>query len=110
MVQRRSKTDKTDRQLPTNLLRIDQVPLSYVPPKSYLRLREVTRFRARLSRGKAEAKGGLRALLACPRQRPADAQGDVAADRNEAADPRICRPGCTASLRPSGMPRIGWTT
>ena len=64
MVQRRSKTDKLDSQLLANLLRIDQVPLSYVPPAGYQRLREVTRFRARMTRGKAEAKVGLRALLA----------------------------------------------
>ena len=63
MVQRRSKTDKLDSQLLANLLRIDQVPLSYVPPKAYQHLREVTRFRVRLTRGKAEAKVGLRALL-----------------------------------------------
>lgn len=64
MVQRRAKTDKLDSQLLANLLRIDQVPLSYVPPEAYLRLRELTRFRARLTRGKVGAKVGLRALLA----------------------------------------------
>ena len=64
MVQRRSKTDKLDSQLLANLLRIDRVPLSYVPPRAYQHLREVTRFRVRLTRGKAEAKVGLRALLA----------------------------------------------
>jgi transposase len=64
LVKRRSKTDKLDSQPLANLLRIDQVPLSYAPPESYVRLREISRFRARLSRGKAEAKVGLRALLA----------------------------------------------
>lgn len=64
MVQRRSKTDKLNSQLLANLLRIGQVPLSYVPPESYLRLREITRFRVRLTRGRVEAKVGLRALLA----------------------------------------------
>ena len=64
MVQRRAKTDRLDSQLLANLLRIDQVPLSYVPPEPYQRLREVTRFRVRLTRGKADAKVGLRALLA----------------------------------------------
>src|SRR5581483_3188984 len=61
MVQRRSKSDKLDCQLLANLLRIDQIPLSYVPPEAYLRLREITRFRVRLTRGKVEAKVGLRA-------------------------------------------------
>jgi transposase len=32
MVQRRTKTDKLDAQLPANLLRIDQIPLAYIPP------------------------------------------------------------------------------
>ncbi len=64
MVQRRSKTDKLDSLLLANLLRIDQIPLSYVPPESYQRLREITRFRVRLSRGLTEVKVGLRALLA----------------------------------------------
>lgn len=32
MVQRRSKTDKLDSQLLANLLRINQIPLAYVPP------------------------------------------------------------------------------
>jgi hypothetical protein len=64
MVQRRSKTDKLDSLLLANLLRIDQIPFSYVPPESYQRLREITRFRVRLTRGLTEAKVGLRALLA----------------------------------------------
>jgi transposase len=63
-VQRRAKTDKLDSQLLANLLRIDQIPLFYVPPEPYQRLREVTRSRVRLTRGKADAKVGLRALLA----------------------------------------------
>ncbi len=33
MIQRRSKTDKLDAQLLANLLRIDQIPLSYIPPE-----------------------------------------------------------------------------
>ncbi len=60
----RSKTDKLDSLLLANLLRIDQVPLFYVPPEGYQRLREITRFRARLTRGQAEVKAGLQALLA----------------------------------------------
>ncbi len=64
MVQRRAKTDKLDAQLLANLLRIDQIPLSYVPPKNYQQLRDLTRCRARLARGQAKAKINLRALLA----------------------------------------------
>ena len=51
MIQRRTKTDKLDAQLLANLLRIDQIPLAYVPPKHYQALRELTRCRARLIRG-----------------------------------------------------------
>ena len=32
MIQRRAKTDRLDCQLLANLLRIDQIPLAYVPP------------------------------------------------------------------------------
>ena len=34
MIQRRTKTDKLDAQLLANLLRIDQIPLAYVPPQN----------------------------------------------------------------------------
>jgi transposase len=64
MVQRRTKTDKLDAQLLANLLRIDQIPLAYIPPEPYQQLRELTRRRARLGRELAEAKIQLRALLA----------------------------------------------
>ena len=46
MIQRRSKTDKLDSQLLANLLRINQIPLAYVPPEPYQRLRDLTRCRA----------------------------------------------------------------
>lgn len=64
MIQRRTKTDKLDAQLLANLLRIDQIPLAYVPPKDYQELRDLTRTRVRLVRGQAEGKVNLRALLA----------------------------------------------
>jgi transposase len=64
MVQRRSKTDKLDAQLLANLLRINQIPLSYIPPDEYQLLREITRHRARMVRGLSSAKISLRALLA----------------------------------------------
>jgi transposase len=64
MVQRRSKTDKLDSQLLANLLRINQIPLAYIPPQNYQQLRDVTRHRARLARQAAMAKMQLRSLLA----------------------------------------------
>ena len=64
MVQRRSKTDKLDSQLLAILLRINQIPLAYIPPDNYQQLRELTRHRARLSRQAATAKTQLRSLLA----------------------------------------------
>jgi transposase len=64
MIQRRTKTDKLDAQLLANLLRINQIPLAYIPPEPYHRLRELTRCRARLGRDLAKAKIKLRAILA----------------------------------------------
>jgi transposase len=64
MIQRRSKTDKLDAQLLANLLRINQIPLAYIPPEPYQQLRDLTRCRARLGRRQAEVKIQLRALLA----------------------------------------------
>ena len=64
MIQRRSKTDKLDAQLLANLLRINQIPLAYIPPEPYQQLRDLTRCRARLARDQACAKIKLRAVLA----------------------------------------------
>jgi len=64
MIQRRSKTDKLDSQLLANLLRINQIPLAYVPPEPYQRLRDLVRCRAKLAQDRAEAKIKLRDLLA----------------------------------------------
>lgn len=64
MIQRRSKTDKLDAQLLANLLRINQIPLAYIPPEPYQQLRDLTRCRARLARDQSCAKIKLRALLA----------------------------------------------
>ena len=63
MIQRRTKTDKLDAQLLANLLRINQIPLAYIPPERYQQLRDLTRCRARLGRQLAEVKIQLRALL-----------------------------------------------
>ena len=64
MIQRRTKTDKLDAQLLANLLRINQIPLAYIPPEPYQQLRDLTRCRARLVQDQAKAKIKLRALLA----------------------------------------------
>ena len=64
MIQRRSKTDKLDAQLLANLLRINQIPLAYIPPENYQQLRDLTRCRARLARDQAKVKILLRGLLA----------------------------------------------
>jgi len=64
MVQRRCKTDTLDAQLLANLLRINQIPLAYIPPDEYQLLRDITRQRARLVRGQVSVKISLRALLA----------------------------------------------
>ena len=63
-IARPAKTDKLDAALLAQLLRMDQIPESYVPPTAYQELRELTRARARLSRSATEAKNQLHGLLA----------------------------------------------
>ena len=70
MVQRRSKTDRLDAQLLANLLRINQIPLAYIPPDEFQMLRDLTRHRARMGRGLASVKTSLRALLARHNMQP----------------------------------------
>ena len=65
IVSGRAKTDKLDAQLLASLLRADLIPKAYVPPRSYMELRELTRARARLVRRMVQAKNELRTLLAC---------------------------------------------
>jgi transposase len=64
MCHRRSKTDHLDAKLLANLLRLEQIPLAYIPPEEYQLLRDMTRYRATLSRQLAQAKMHLRQLLA----------------------------------------------
>jgi transposase len=64
MVQRRSKTDRLDAMLLAQLLRIDQIPLAYVPAERFQLLRETTRQRCRLTHAQSQAKQALRWLLA----------------------------------------------
>lgn len=80
MIQRRSKTDKLDAQLLANLLRINQIPLAYIPPEPYQQLRDLTRCRVRLGQDQAKAKIKLRSLLArqnrrAPYQKPFGPRG-----------------------------------
>jgi transposase len=63
IVTARAKTDNIDARLLARLLRGDLIPASYVPPKAYQVLREVTRARARLVRCATLAKNQLHALL-----------------------------------------------
>ena len=42
MVQRRSKTDRLDAQLLAQLLRINQIPLAYIPTEEQQMLRDIT--------------------------------------------------------------------
>ena len=62
MIQRRTKTDKLDAQLLANLLRINQIPLAYIPSEPYQQLRDLTRCRARLGRIGNRRSGRLSAL------------------------------------------------
>lgn len=64
MVQRRSKTDRLDAMLLAQLLRIDQIPLAYVPSERFESLRQLTRQRSRLTNAQTEVKQALRWLLA----------------------------------------------
>ena len=64
---RRSKTDRLDSQLLAHMLRLNQIPLAYIPAPRYQRLRELTRFRGRLTQG--QTPGQKRpAPVACPTQ------------------------------------------
>jgi transposase len=64
MVQRRSKTDRLDAQLLAQLLRINQIPLAYIPSEEFQLLRNITRQRARLTQQETQTKNLLRWLLA----------------------------------------------
>ena len=58
----RAKTDKLDAARLARLLKMGEIPEAYIPPKGYQDLRELTRARARLTRGVTEAMQGLHAL------------------------------------------------
>jgi transposase len=64
MTLRRSKTDRLDSQLLAQLLRLNQIPLAYIPEPRYQRLRELTRYRGRLTQALTQVKISLRLVLA----------------------------------------------
>jgi transposase len=64
MVQRRSKTDRLDAMLLAQLLRINQIPLAYVPSERFESLRQLTRQRCRLTHAQTQVKQAFRWLLA----------------------------------------------
>jgi transposase len=63
IVTARAKTDKLDCELLAKLLKSDLIPRSYVPPKRYQELRDITRARARLMREASRAACEISALL-----------------------------------------------
>lgn len=63
IVSGRAKTDKLDAALLARLLRGGLIPPSYIAPRPYHELREITRARARLSRKRTEARNEVHALL-----------------------------------------------
>jgi len=64
MLQRRSKTDRLDAHLLANLLRINQIPLAYIPTDEQQVVRDITRQRARLTQSETQTKNFLRWILA----------------------------------------------
>lgn len=64
MVVRRSKSDRLDAQLLANLLRVNQIPLAYIPSERYQRLRDAVRYRTSLTRQGVQVKNQLRRLVA----------------------------------------------
>ena len=60
----RAKTDKLDAKVLAELLRGGLIPESYVPPKRYQTLRDITRARSRLVCGRTQAGNCVDAILA----------------------------------------------
>lgn len=60
----KAKTDKLDAKVLAELLRGGLIPTSYVPPKHYQALRELTRARAKLVRARTSVKNQLHTILA----------------------------------------------
>ena len=60
----RAKTDRNDAEMLAELLRINAIPCSYVPPKEVRRLRDLTRHRESLMMQSTRMKNKIRAELA----------------------------------------------
>jgi transposase len=60
----RAKTDRNDAEMLAELLRLNAIPESYIPPKELRELRELTRFRQSLVRNSACIKNQIHAILA----------------------------------------------
>jgi len=70
IVTSRAKTDKLDAAVLAKLLRLDEIPTAYVPPKAYQELRDLTRARGRLSQAATAAKCQLHSLLGAANVHP----------------------------------------
>jgi transposase len=60
----RAKTDKNDAEMLAELLRLNAIPESYIPPKELRELRELTRFGQSLVRNSRTIKNQIHAILA----------------------------------------------
>lgn len=60
----RAKTDKNDAEMLAELLRLNAIPESYIPPKELRELRELTRFRQSLVWSSGAVKNQIHAILA----------------------------------------------
>jgi len=60
----RAKTDKNDAEMLAELLRLNAIPESYIPPVELRGLREQTRFRRSLVKNSTEIRNQIHALLA----------------------------------------------
>jgi transposase len=63
IVTSRAKTDKLDAATLARLLRIDEIPAAYVPPRRFQDLRDLTRARARLTQQGTVAKCQMHGVL-----------------------------------------------
>ena len=66
----RAKTDRNDAEMLAELLRIDAVPESYVPPKEIRELRDLTRHRSSLVSESTTLKNKIHAELAMKGTKP----------------------------------------
>jgi len=60
----RAKTDKNDAEMLAELLRLNAIPESYIPPAELRGLRELTRFRQSMVKNSTEIKNQIHAFLA----------------------------------------------